>query len=329
MSFICMFIRCPRTNKVFHDPVITPSGICYERQAIESYTTDVLYPATFLQNYIQELLTNNIIQQDEVYVPDMRYKYNIKTIMNYFNNNKFDEIFGYDMFELSSMMDNGMIDMLFNNYNFERIQFVIDCCLDINDVDTNGDNIAMYAIKYNNIQVLKYLASKGCNFDNVNKENNTMLCQELDKPIYNIPIITCLIKNMNNINCKPYLMMIEEKENYVIIIKKLLKYNYDINMKNDGLTPLLYAVMYLPIYVVRFYKAYGANFNDVDNEGNNALHLAIKYHRGKIMSDYLVLSGVNLLQTNMYDETPKQLLEYNMINSEHVKISIGKRQRID
>ena len=61
MTFISMFIRCPRTNKVFNDPVMTPAGICYERQAIEPYTTDVLYPATFLQNYIQELLTNNII----------------------------------------------------------------------------------------------------------------------------------------------------------------------------------------------------------------------------------------------------------------------------
>jgi len=66
-------LKCPITHSIINDPVITPSGITYERSAITTWLTNNHIDPVSRQQLSNEQLVNNIA---------------IKNIINVFNKNK-------------------------------------------------------------------------------------------------------------------------------------------------------------------------------------------------------------------------------------------------
>ncbi|ORX75076.1 ankyrin, partial [Anaeromyces robustus] len=129
-----------------------------------------------------------------------------------------------------------------------------------------GETLLNYAIKKNNIELVKYLIEHGANSNKKNKQGIT-------------PLI-CAIKKIDRSHSESFKKA---------VIHMLVEHGADINNHGGkgGKTPLIYAIVYENEDIVKYLIENGSNINKSDFNGKLPLDYAIESQNKNIMK-YLV-----------------------------------------
>lgn len=187
---------CPITGYIYNDPVIVPeSGQTFEREAIKKWMinhntntcpitrkkiTGAFIKAYIVKNAVDKLLKNNPDLKEEQYVVKNDISYNhednideIENITTSYNN--YDMLLGYTNYNLNVLMSttygyDNLLKIISRNFNCEKIQnHIIDNCIDIEAVDSEGWRLIHYILKNSDSGTKKYIINK----NNINLEAKT------------------------------------------------------------------------------------------------------------------------------------------------------------
>jgi ankyrin repeat protein len=140
--------------------------------------------------------------------------------------------------------------------NFKKVYEIIekDEHFDVNMVDTDdeyGNSLLVYAINYNEINLVKLLIERNVRLDVFDSESKSILYHVIK---FNYIDILELLLESNKTNIGISLVDIRDK-------KKNISLNYAIKFKN--------------LTAIKLLLKYDSNVNLIDNMGNNSLHLSI------------------------------------------------------
>ncbi|KAL6631669.1 ankyrin repeat-containing domain protein [Neocallimastix sp. 'constans'] len=191
-----------------------------------------------------------------------------------------------------NVIDNIIIEKLINNNKINILKLLIPQYVDINNEDKNGDTSLIYAIKYQNYEIIKYLMENGADINIVNKK---------------IKIIYPLI-NDNNYH----------------LLKYLIENNLDINKKDQyGRTLLNYAISSKNYSMMYYLIQCQADFCCVDNKVEI---LDLILYDNKIDLLNIIISNFNIdeMLKDVIDKNRTDLLKliiettsYNYINNKN------------
>jgi uncharacterized protein len=209
--------------------------------------------------------------------------------------------------------NNILIMILIKKYKLENIKLLIEKnIVDINFTNLNGRNALYFA--YYDINVFKYLIDKGCNYDILDNNLESLLYDAVKKEIgyyfieylikdckldanhkdifgqsiifntTNYQILKILLKNGINkntrdLNGNTYLNYYVQKNDIEIrIIDLLIKYNFNFNtINNNHCTPLInYLKFNDSIFFLSVILKFQNSINLQDITGSTALHISIR-----------------------------------------------------
>jgi ankyrin repeat protein len=155
------------------------------------------------------------------------------------------------------MIEEATSEFLFKcirNHEWDKLKSTINKyeTLNLNMIDSNQNNLIMYAVKYNKPDIVKLLIEKKCNYDVVDYFNRSILYEAIISDYYDI-IKVLLDYSLENIGFN------------IVDIKD-----------NNGQIALHYAIKNNKLEIVRLLIKHGSNVNAYNNDGYNSLHLAIR-----------------------------------------------------
>ncbi len=153
--------------------------------------------------------------------------------------------------------------------NYEAIDFLLASGANIDAIDNDGKTVLFDAILegVSNINMIDYLILKGANIDHMDFEENSIIDD----------IVEIILVQQNG--KKPYhpkFLKLDETEDYLSLLKKMLAHKPKINMaKRNGQTTLFKVVRYNNLELIKLFMNNGADANTVDSEGNTPLSIMI------------------------------------------------------
>ena len=246
----------------------------------------------------------------------------------------------------------------------EILKYIYSLGFNINQPSKDGlTPLGLAAIK-GYTQAIDFLIKHGANLETQDSEGFTPLNGSLSvRQFKNIKAIKMLIENGANVNSKSYMctypihsavyydspdlikLLIDHGANtecfthnnlspllISIAIKKyssfkaLIKYGADIKNKNkDGITPLHYSAMYLPVnliaYLINQYKIHHYDIDIKENDGLTPLHGAV-IHKRIDVAQLLIDEGAYV---NMYDYSGLTPLYYAIENGDEEMFNLLQR----
>ena len=149
---------------------------------------------------------------------------------------------------------------------------------DVNEVDIYGRTPAYWAIQENNLECLKILYENGANFEIRSYKNSTLLSYAVGEG--NIEIVKYLLevglKKYINDNIQPPLLLAVHWL-HMDVIKLLIENGADLNIKDElGNTPLIDSIENGNYEITSLLLQYGANMNIQNKDGEYANELIDK-----------------------------------------------------
>jgi len=200
--------------------------------------------------------------------------------------------------------------------NDEIFRFLIKYMkkVDLNQMDSNGNSLLYYAILKEDIETIEYLVTNGANVNYKNNIGKSPLDLAISK---GYKFLNALLTNNNNLSMNmpkvmeenPYATIIKlngyslkEKED---IIQKLINNGYKINsIDKSEKTPLVYAIQYHLLSVVRLLVENGADINYFMKDTNTTV-LMYAIERGNLDSfKYLVECNADINYETKDGHTP-------------------------
>ena len=174
------------------------------------------------------------------------------------------------------------------------------------DVKVHGSSLLFLAASNPNVEVCKYLISKGVDVNVKNYKGETPLYRAAS--CHNIEVYKYLISKGADVNVKNnkgetplHKAASDHDVRNAEVCKYLVSKGADVNVKNNtGGTPLHDT---WNVEIAQFLVSKGADINAKTNEGNTPLHTAALDGRIEIFK-YLVSEGSDVNAKNNYDETP-------------------------
>lgn len=228
--------------------------------------------------------------------------------------------YGADIFHVSDEKSS-LIHNLLSNKDEEQqdniiqmIKILLEKGLDINAQNNCGSSPLIMACAYGMNKITLFLLQQGANLSLTNEKGNTALhetiyCQTDDLK-ERIEILISHGANINAINNEgetPLHLILDQYLDHEMTIETLFfmrDQGADFTIKNNnGETPFRKALSTGNLRMVRLLlDKFAANINDVDSDGNTALHIAIQ--RNNIdMLNFLLNKGINAQAVNKKRET--------------------------
>ncbi len=192
----------------------------------------------------------------------------------------------FDNYEVSGRRKEG--DYIFTKLDkptsLDLVKYLMSFAFDINAKDKDGMTPLHHACNHNiNTQVIKYLISNGANINSQDNKGQT--------------VVHFAIETHGNFKMTKY----------------LIEQGYNVNLKNnDGQTALMLACYDSELEIVKYLIKHGAveSINDVDDEGYSAFLRASYSHYDVDLEilKYLVEYGANIYQVNNKGENALHLV---------------------
>ena len=188
-----------------------------------------------------------------------------------------------------------------NNY-VKLTHFLMEFGLALDRVDKEGKTILFKEVRKKNYEAIDFLLASGANVDAIDNDGKTVLFDALLGGISNINMIDYLLLKGANIDHKdfeertiiddlieiilvqqngkkpyhPKFLKLDETEDYLNLLKKMLAHKPKINAVNrNGQTSLFEIVKYNNLDLIKIFMNNGADANIVDNDGNTPLSVLI------------------------------------------------------
>ncbi len=159
-----------------------------------------------------------------------------------------------------------------NNNDLEVLKLLVKEVKNINLKDKNGRTALTMAVNRNNINVIKFLLKKGADINTIDNNNNTLsyylinnfkkgkeeVFEDKLKILENQNLVINKLQNKGNT-----LLHIAVKKNNLTLLRRLAKFNIDVNIKNEaGLSALQIAAMRSrDDKIIKYLLSIGANKN--------------------------------------------------------------------
>lgn len=219
-------------------------------------------------------------------------------------NKKYENKEGANILLLSIGYDN---DLRITNY-------LISKGISIQSVDSFGHNAIYHAAKIGNVDIIKYLISKG-----VNPQPETLIAaaQGTYKSANKIDIYKYLIDELK-LNPKivdekgqNLLHLVTKKQNQDEVVQYLISKGVDAKLiDKDGNSPFMNSTNGKSLVVVKLLYPFNKNINSVNKDGDSPINNAIKNSTGEIV-EFLIKNGANV---DLKDKENKNLA-YVLIES--------------
>jgi len=219
--------------------------------------------------------------------------------------------------------DNDNSTPLHNAATVEIADLFISKGADVNAIDKSGFNPLYNAVYKQDINLLKFLISKGARVDIKPVNNNDSLLAIADRSVNSNEIVELLIQKGAEIPERLGKHLLH-KATDAKIVKILLSKGVYINVQDydDLKTPLQSAIKDGRAEVVEFLIKNGADFNGKDKYGATPLHYAVRYNQPDTVR-LLIASGADVNIRDNQEKTPLYLAEKEKKN-EIVKILTEK-----
>lgn len=159
---------------------------------------------------------------------------------------------------------------LVKNNKYDEFKKILNKDIDINLQDEYKNTLIHYAIIYNQEEIIKLLLSYQCNIDYIDIDGFTILYYPIKYGYNNI--LKIILENSKNIVGFPI---------------------YNIKDKNNN-TPLHYSILYNNIETLNILLDIDSNINNINNEGNTPLHLAVNNNNNNIINLLLKKKNINV-----------------------------------
>lgn len=201
---------------------------------------------------------------------------------------------------------NGVDALTISVYNNDNLMFFL-LANNLNYTVLNISELCKLAIRNENFEVLEYLS-------NIYKEDSTMLhyaCAQKNLGIFNHIVGTTKNFEEKDSNGETPLHWAVMKGGYHILeaLLKILKQKQcNIDPKSRyGITPFHLAMIKQDKNIAKLLYDYGADVNDIDNEGNSAVHMLASIGDVKWLKFVVKHYNVNCYQKNHKGNTPIML----------------------
>jgi ankyrin repeat protein len=180
-------------------------------------------------------------------------------------------------------------------------------------IETRGyarETLLMHAVEYGHFQIVKYLISKGAKVNETAVEGRTALLRAAENG--SAQIVKLLIRHGANVNAKHYLnttILMKACENgHLGVVKILINHGADIFCTDSGgvFSALSYASHKGHLNIVKYLVEKGALSRNKQKDGINALVNTFRYggnDKNIIVIDYLVKIGINLNGKDIFGRT--------------------------
>jgi len=200
----------------------------------------------------------------------------------------------------------------------------------INKKDQYGNSLLHLAVREGNVDIIKYLVSKGVDVNSRNIVDETPL--HIAANSGNLDAVIQLIYNGADINVKDSIgntPLHDAVENDQIqIVKYLISQGAEINTQNNvHQSPLHEAVVFNKVEMSKFLISKGANVNTKDEDRKSPLHAAVINENLELVK-YLTTNGADVNAKDKFDRTPLHQAAYEG-NLDVVKHLILKGSEID
>ncbi|XP_046545455.1 ankyrin repeat domain-containing protein 50-like isoform X2 [Haliotis rubra] len=182
----------------------------------------------------------------------------------------------------------------------------------ISHVDKDGNNVLHAACRGGHKEMVEYILSqRGFNINRRGKDGATPLmiaARGGHRGVCDLLVgkgaDTSLLDNMEN-----NILHMASMEGHESMVKHILSQNFvDINSRGQrGRTPLLWAALRNQNEVIRLLVSQGADLLQVDDGGNNVLHIACKTGNGKIAQYVLLKNELDINAGNHCGETASMI----------------------
>ena len=219
--------------------------------------------------------------------------------------------------------------------NIELYDYFIHKGVDVNQVDTNGNNALLNAANRNKLEVITYLVEKTSNINHSNDKGETALTKAVQS---NSPeVIGYLLSKKADIN------ILDKKGNslsYYLInsynsrnakdfdpkLKSLVNSGLDLKQVQTGKKTLYHlAIDKNNLELLKKVSKMSLNINAKDQSGNTVLHYAAMNASKTTILKFLLTEGANLKLTTSFEETAYDLAKENeLLNEKKIDISFLK-----
>ncbi|KAL1492870.1 hypothetical protein ABEB36_011047 [Hypothenemus hampei] len=198
--------------------------------------------------------------------------------------------------------DKGLLFQTARENNVGIASFVLDNFKDanVNVRDKDGKTVLFRATKFGNLEMVKFLVSKGANVNAINKDGNTVL--HIAAKSGHLEMVKFLVTKSANVNAinmdgNTVLHMPTEFGNLEIVVFLVTKGTDVDAIKRNDITLLQMAVFSKNWDIVQFLVANGVNIVATYKNGDTILHRAAK--SGNLeMVVFLMDAGANINATN-------------------------------
>ncbi|XP_050406547.2 serine/threonine-protein phosphatase 6 regulatory ankyrin repeat subunit C isoform X1 [Patella vulgata] len=216
-----------------------------------------------------------------------------------------------------------------------KIKLILDKGGNIDDRDTENNNMLELACRYGRLETVQYLLELGKNVHDRHwlrfRKKPILYCSQSQiEPVSKIKIILDKGGNIddrdtdgNNMLHRACMYGSLETVDY------LLELGLDVHSRGfHGQTPILYCSQsdVEPLSKIKMILGNGGNIDDRDANDNNMLHLACRHGRLETV-DYILGLGLDLKSINKYGKTPVDVCRYSKESDEMIKL-IGKKLKL-
>eukprot|EP00833_Pecoramyces_ruminatium_P018011 jgi/Orpsp1_1/1192043/evm.model.d7180000090145.2 len=271
------------------------------RYSIRSSNTDIFEYLidnyninAFIDEIIKEIIINDKLDLLKILISRDAIK-NIKEENNLiflkeaiiFDNEKIIKYLIKNKFKVYNI-NNEIIEIIICNNRLNILKILIPGYLNINNEDIDGNTALIYAIKYQNFEIIKYLVDNGADMNVVNKKIN---------------VIYHLINN-NNID----------------ILKYLVDNNLNINKKDQyGQTLLGYSISLKNEQIINFLIQHNADFSGISNK-IEILDLITKNNNLNLINFIVFNSGIYEILKEIIDKDRIDILKIIIDNNLDINI---------
>lgn len=202
----------------------------------------------------------------------------------YVENNNLDgliEIYSRGGVDINYKNDNRStyLHIASDNGNLDIVKFLISKGCNMYEVDNNGITALDTAVIYNNLNIVEFFISLGIPVEDSEEHSESALHMACAQG--NLEMIKLLLKNGADIN------KLDENLNTVLhhaatnpdnceVIQFLIDRGVDVDAQNNkNVTPLFGAMFYKSLENVKCLLENGANINNEDLDGNKVVHIAV------------------------------------------------------
>lgn len=230
-----------------------------------------------------------------------------------------------------------LVNVFFQNENLEirtslqkMIEALVEKGINLNIKDIHGENVLFYTVKNRDIETTHFLLEQNTiDINEKNNSGNSVLSIAVVEGSSNLDMIVTLLKfkantSSKNMSNKSILESVIEKtvrENpkepdFLFVLNSILENsNSDLTKYNSNNEPMFFDVVFNKRFnLLKLFRQYGFDIDQVDIEGNNIMHKVIKRFReeknvnkrdlNEILT-YLIKKGVDI---NCKDSSGRSVL---------------------